>query len=69
MVTAHIGRLKMAASSTCPGENCSTLGVDAVSLDAFTGVETSDGELIIYDEENEEAWIQSDIHSHRSRKA
>jgi len=59
----------MAASSTCPGEDCSTLGVDAVSLDAFADVETNDGELIIYDEENEDAWIQSDTYSYRSSKA
>ena len=59
----------MATSSACPGENCSTLGVEAVSLDPFADVETNDGELIIYDEENEEAWIQSDTYSHRSTKA
>jgi len=59
----------MATSSGRPGENCSTLGVEAVSLDPFADVETNDGELIIYDEENEEAWIQSDTYSHRSTKA
>ncbi|MFC6942731.1 hypothetical protein ACFQE8_22690 [Salinirubellus sp. GCM10025818] len=55
----------MATSSTCPDENCSTLGVDAVSLEPFADVKTNDGELIIYDEENEEAWIQSDTYYHR----
>lgn len=55
----------MAASSTCPGEDCSTLGVDAVSLDEFADVETNDGELLVYDEENEDAWIQSDVYCPR----
>ena len=59
----------MTAASTCPGENCSTLGVDAVSLEAFADVETNDGELIVYDEENEEAWIQSDTYAPRDRVA
>lgn len=50
---------------TCPGEYCSTLGVDAVSLDAFADVDTDEGELIIFDEETEEAWVQSDSYASR----
>lgn len=55
----------MAAPSTCPSENCPTLGVDAVSLDEFAAVETNDGELLVYDTGNEDAWIQSDAYDSR----
>lgn len=37
-----------------------SVGVDAVALDRYSGVETDDGQYIVYDEEIEEAWIQSD---------
>ncbi len=35
-----------------------SIGVDAVSLDRYSDVETDTGELIIYDEQRDEAWIQ-----------
>lgn len=57
----------MGLSDTCPGENCATVGIDAVPLGAFAAVETGDGEMIIYDQENEDAWIQSDRHYPRNR--
>ena len=37
-----------------------SVGVDAVELDRYSGIETGNGELIVYDEENEDAWLQSD---------
>lgn len=57
----------MALSDADPGENCTTVGVDAVPLGAFAAVETDDGEMIVYDRENEDAWIQSDRHYPRNR--
>jgi len=38
-----------------------SVGIDAVSLDRFTSIRTEDGELIIYDREDEDAWIQSPV--------
>ncbi|MFC4249450.1 hypothetical protein ACFOZ7_21375 [Natribaculum luteum] len=37
-----------------------SVGVDAVSLEYYSAVETDDLELIVYDEREEDAWIQSD---------
>jgi len=36
-----------------------SLGVDAVSLDRYSDVRTAEGEIIIYDEQAEDGWIQS----------
>lgn len=57
----------MSSSSGRPGENCPTLGVDAVSLDRFVDVRTNESELLIYDQESEDAWIQSDMYFARGR--
>lgn len=57
----------MAVSNPCPGENCATVGIDAISLDAFAAVDTDDGEMIVYDRENEDAWIQSDVYCPRNQ--
>lgn len=43
-----------------------TVGADAVSLVAYDDVETEGGDLLIYEQENEDAWIQSDIHADRA---
>lgn len=37
-----------------------SIGIDAVSLDRYSNVETRDGELMIYDEQREDGWIQCD---------
>ena len=37
-----------------------SIGVDAVELDRYSGIDTGNGELIVYDEKVESAWIQSD---------
>ena len=39
-----------------------TLGAGATPLDRFDGVETGDGDWLIYDRGTEEAWIQSDLY-------
>lgn len=35
-----------------------SLGVDAVDLNRYSAIDTDDGEMIIYDEECENGWIQ-----------
>lgn len=47
---------------TCPGEHCSTVGVEAVPLEQYVSIDTTDGERILYDREVENAWIQSDVY-------
>lgn len=49
----------MSADSTLPDQQ-SSIGVDAVSLDRYSAVQTDDSQLIVYDEQIEDAWIQSD---------
>lgn len=53
------------AHATCP-DDCSTVGVDAQSIERYEDVEAEDGDLIIYDGESQEAWIQSDVFYPRS---
>lgn len=36
-----------------------SVGIDAVSLARYSDVETDNDEMIVYDEEAEDAWIQS----------
>lgn len=43
-----------------------TLGTDAVSLAAYDDVEAEADDLLVYDRENEDAWIQSDVHADRA---
>lgn len=42
--------------------DCPTVGVDATSIDRFTATTTDDGDLLLFDEELEDAWIQSDVY-------
>lgn len=56
----------MAAANTCPGDDCATLGVDAVPLDDFDEMETDDGDLIVYDVNGEDVWVQSDRYVSRA---
>jgi hypothetical protein len=39
-----------------------TIGVDAVPLDRFADVGTEDGQLLVYDRDNETAWVQADLY-------
>lgn len=48
------------AKSTCP-DDCSTVGVDAQPLERYEDIESEDGDLIVYDAEVQDAWIQSDM--------
>lgn len=59
----------MSTETYCPDGDCPTVGVEAPNLDRFAFVETDDGELLVYDTENEDAWIQSDVHFERSEAA
>ena len=38
-----------------------TVGIDAVSLERYSEINTANGELIIYDEENPDGWVQCDF--------
>ena len=38
-----------------------SIGVDTVSLDRYSDVDTDDGELLIYDEQRADRWIQCDF--------
>jgi hypothetical protein len=55
----------MATANTCPGEHCTTLGVDAVPLDDFGEMESGGGDLIVYDVNEEDAWVQSSLYVSR----
>ena len=46
--------------ATCP-DDCTTVGVDARPLERYEDVVAEDGDLIVYDNEDQEAWIQSDV--------
>jgi hypothetical protein len=48
-----------------PEQQFPTVGADAVALDEFDDVETESGDRLIYDREDEDAWIQSDVHADR----
>lgn len=49
----------MSPPTTKIGARLPSIGVDAVALDRYSGIHTGDGGLIVYDEEVEVAWIQS----------
>jgi len=36
-----------------------TIGMDATELGQYADVSLDDGQVIIYDKDNEEAWVQS----------
>lgn len=44
----------------------SSLGVDAVRLERFADIEAEDGERLLYDRDEETAWVQSDLYVPRS---
>jgi len=39
-----------------------TIGVDAVPLDRFADVGTEEGQLLVYDRDDETAWVQADLY-------
>ena len=41
---------------------CPSVGVDAVGLQRYEDVTTYEGDLLVYDVESEDAWIQSDCY-------
>ncbi|WP_254769322.1 hypothetical protein [Salinilacihabitans rarus] len=49
----------MSADITPPDQPPS-IGVDAVSFERYSAVETDDSQVLVYDELSEDAWIQSD---------
>jgi hypothetical protein len=55
----------MATANTCPDEDCTTLGIDAIPLGDFDGMESGDGDLIVFDVNEEDAWVQSDLYVSR----
>lgn len=48
------------SADTPPPDQQPSIGVDAVSLERYSAVQTDDSQLIVYDERIEDAWIQSD---------
>lgn len=42
------------------GSKYTTIGAEAVEYDGYGSVELDDGELIVYDTDDERRWIQSD---------
>lgn len=56
----------MATKSRCPSADCPSLGIDANPLNRYTDVNTGEGEWLIYDEDAESAWIQSNVYYARA---
>ncbi|SER66567.1 hypothetical protein [Natrinema salaciae] len=48
------------SADTIPSDQHTTVGVDAVSLEQYSAVQTDDLQVIVYDERIDDAWIQSD---------
>ncbi|MFD1564477.1 hypothetical protein ACFR99_13075 [Haloarchaeobius amylolyticus] len=49
----------MSTDTTHPNQQ-PTIGVDAAPLERYSAVQTETDQLIVYDEQEEDAWIQSD---------
>lgn len=43
------------------GDRSRSIGVDAISLERYSSLEFDGAELLIYDESNDDAWIQADV--------
>ena len=37
-----------------------SIGADAISLERYSIIEMNEAKIIVYEEENDDAWIQSD---------
>jgi len=55
----------MAAQARCPDGDCPTIGVEATPLGPYGDVATDGGQWLIYDVDDEGAWIQSDLYLSR----
>lgn len=42
------------------GADYTTVGVDAPQMERFDAITLEDGDLLVYDRDNEDAWIQTD---------
>jgi len=49
----------MAVRTDDSGTEYRTIGMDATELQQYADVSLDDGQVIIYDEDNEHAWVQS----------
>jgi len=49
----------MAATPDDAPEEYTTVGTDAVDMDGYEDVTLENGDVIVYDAENEDAWVQS----------
>jgi len=49
----------MSTDTTHPDQQ-PTIGVDAAPLERYSAIQTETDQLIVYNEQNEDAWIQSD---------
>lgn len=52
----------MTTEPRCVEGDCPTIGVEAAALERFADVSTDDDDLLIYDREEVDAWIQSDLY-------
>lgn len=55
----------MSTTDTQSEDLPATLGIDATPLESFAAVDTADGQLIVYDRDDEAGWIQSDLYVSR----
>ena len=51
----------MALNARDGAETPRSVGIEATSLERYSAVETDGAGLIVYDEEDDDAWIQSDV--------
>lgn len=52
----------MATKTRCASGDCPTIGVEANTLEDFGDVQTDEGDWLIFEFDEEEAWIQSDVY-------
>lgn len=50
----------MSETSTDDADEYTTVGPDAAGYDRYAAVSLADGELLLYDRDEEDAWLQSD---------
>ena len=55
----------MSTEVHCPAGECPSVGVEAIDLRRYADVRTGDGELLVYDTDDEDAWIQADVYFDR----
>lgn len=48
------------SARTDDGSDYTTVGVDAPRMERYADLTTEDGDVLVYDQDNEDAWIQSD---------